>query len=1290
MKRLYFVLFILFPFFSNGQISYDHDINLPDTAFRGGTPQDIIYADGHIFVYTLKAILIYNESREYENKIEFGSLGRFAMQYPGSRSLIPDSRMMAFNPTNHQLYFVTPSLNVRQINTLPLDVESSVVIHTPDTIMGEKLHAYTKLTCDQGKGRLYWLTLVQNDNYHSWDSFFGVYKNTQGSGNFTNIYNEFKKGSAYPADYYNLMQTYAYNTSGKDYFYVSRKLKIDVMEVLPNDSVILKKRIATSSIRTAKMVLVDDDGIDLLLSFPSMHPDTSVIHPEHEKIFQINTQNPNDYDSIIAPSKIVSDAIYLSGQNHILTCFSSLNDFIYQLDTSGRDVALFNYNSNDGIFKFHQSLSTQSPGEADTSSLSLNRPLRLLEKPNGNAFLSKKNEIVEIVYNSTGSYTSNSKYYAKDSFFGKGVSFGNNTFVINPVNAGFEFFHTALGHGTKRTAYPAFNNEHNPINRNLYFFNRLTTENTGFYIYNPDIDSVDAFVETPRAIGDLVYNPALNHILVTEFSKNTGTTEGIRVYDGNNGAFLQTLSFAGTNFLGRMFVAPNSKIYVSANMKTDNTAPQLLVLDASDYSNYTSINIGLDEGAAASYNLRSHFCYNPYNEKVYAAFSHFTHGTPPFQNSYNGSSAPFGDITSPEDTLQSVYGWLMSISGTNLYVIDTGTIQNIGELICTTPDSIIDPKSNYQGTLFINGLNGLHLLDCKTNTLNPTGLSRIVDMDYSPRTNCLYAYYHYHIGQVGLDTNKIKVYKIKEDGSYSLIWERDGFGASVSYNRYDDQLYCYYRTDNRILGSNPARVISINTNTGDQTGSVSLPTYSLMPEVVPQTNNAFFDPYGKAYFPNGMHSSVSVLDFEGGNEALHLTPGPNWISIPRLQNNSTTNYMEYDTIPDVFDRNRFASPYSTLTLEHNRVFSSTDEQDYTADWKEEGGWNFEPEDPDNQNAFSYRGYILELEPDGNNTLYMKGQIKDPATSFPLYKDKKNWVGYFLVQEQDIFDALGNTADSLNFIKHQDWTCLRGLPYGPEPNPESNWFCDNTVHNIKYADMVVLKGGRSDFVFQWSINGQLPGDENATQNPAYYSYEEQSNYTPLLIELDSADNPQEIAAFVNDTCIGATVVQQGDSIVAMRAYLQGSAGDSLTFEKHYANKSTADRIRSYYVWDSGKQLKQKRTVRLGERKDHYFISFKQQKAGKRETDKLDFHIWPNPAADRLFYRFTLDEETHVSIAVFDIRGKLVAEPLHDAMQAGSTQGVIMLKSFTGEKLNTGIYLVKVKAGQILETKKVIVK
>ena len=334
-------------------------------------------------------------------------------------------------------------------------------------------------------------------------------------------------------------------------------------------------------------------------------------------------------------------------------------------------------------------------------------------------------------------------------------------------------------------------------------------------------------------------------------------------------------------------------------------------------------------------------------------------------------------------------------------------------------------------------------------------------------------------------------------------------------------------------------------------------------------------------------------------------------------------------------------------------------------------------------------------------LYLYGEVEDPETTMDIYCKKDNWLGYFLYEEQNVFDALADITDDIYHIQHQYFNCWRhGIAIPNECNSNKsvmtdtpgNWVCQGYPLNISYGDMIKVTPFEDIMGFQWNYSGNPP-DNTTSQQTAYYSYEEEPTYSTFVIELDSAgDNPLEIGAFVNDTCVGASVVETNDSVVVLSAYLGQHPGDSVVFEQYYSSeKSAGNRIKSYYVRTPFENQKQKRAVKTGEKPNVFIVSFSK---GIEKPQDLDtgfaFEIHPNPAAGKLFYSLTLNDDAFVRISIADITGKLMAVPVNENFDAGTVKGEIQLTSFTGEKLKPGIYLVKVKAGQIIETKKVIVK
>ena len=145
-------------------------------------------------------------------------------------------------------------------------------------------------------------------------------------------------------------------------------------------------------------------------------------------------------------------------------------------------------------------------------------------------------------------------------------------------------------------------------------------------------------------------------------------------------------------------------------------------------------------------------------------------------------------------------------------------------------------------------------------------------------------------------------------------------------------------------------------------------------------------------------------------------------------------------------------------------------------------------------------------------------------------------------------------------------------------PPGTWVCQGSPLNIKYGDMVKVTPFEDIIGFQWNYSGNPP-DNGTTQGTTYYTYEEEPTYSTFVIELDSAgENPVEIGAFVNDTCIGASVVETTDSVVVLSAYLGENPGDSVVFEQYYGSeKSAGKRIKDYYVRTPSENKKQKRGV-----------------------------------------------------------------------------------------------------------------
>lgn len=436
-------------------------------------------------------------------------------------------------------------------------------------------------------------------------------------------------------------------------------------------------------------------------------------------------------------------------------------------------------------------------------------------------------------------------------------------------------------------------------------------------------------------------------------------------------------------------------------------------------------------------------------------------------------------------------------------------------------------------------------------------------------------------------------------------------------------------------------------------------------------------------------------------EKLLLEKGTNFLSIPRLPSNSSTNWDENDPTSSIWDRDNFETPYDGDEIEPLLTHWHTDANSsgfYNVWWDVNNSWDYDPDKAGNKSTWSYRGYQLDLKPDNDNYIYMSGNIKDPLTSFPIFNAKNNWVGYFLLQEQDVFDAIGaTTLDKLSSIKHKDFYCYKGpaieAPTGGIVNGYP-WRCDRHQTNVNYGDMLQLQliGNIADFNMQWQNPGSVIRDKIRPETE-YFQFAETGNYTPIMIELDPASIPLEIGAFINNICIGAEAVMPQDSVIILKAYLEGTSPDSIVFQYWYGTKSSnSNTIKDYLVFNKQRGRYEKKALMSNNAFDLVRVSFGKKNINNKTNinDIVNLKIWPNPAHDKLNYNFYLQKDGSINISIYSINGKKISNLQNKHFLKGNINAEISLKTSWGEEIPKGVYFIKFTTDNFSMTRKLIIK
>jgi hypothetical protein len=407
---------------------------------------------------------------------------------------------------------------------------------------------------------------------------------------------------------------------------------------------------------------------------------------------------------------------------------------------------------------------------------------------------------------------------------------------------------------------------------------------------------------------------------------------------------------------------------------------------------------------------------------------------------------------------------------------------------------------------------------------------------------------------------------------------------------------------------------------------------------------------------------------------LKIKPGWNWISFPRLERDGGDPPAQ-----QVLEKIRpFPSSIYMENLPLIEGYYQTQNIAYSGI-----GW-----EGDLLDLHSTYGYKYSTSNQYVSYQPMLGTILDPEITIQLWSDKENWVGYFPTWPQSPFDALASVLDKLTLIKHHDWVCVKesSQMLGPgEPDPTC-WICSKTSP-LKYADMLILECSEN-VTLQWGE--EFSAEMHDLQEPEHFTYSETSDYAPIFIELDSNDQPLEIGAYVGDSCIGATVVETGDSVIMIRGYLPEQTSGTITFEKYYGSeKALPARISDYYVKNNATGIREKRAIDSREKSKYYQVSFKKESNAPILANPIKINFYPNPCPGAGTIEYFLPDDSDVTFEVLDVYGRKVNSLVFSNQQSGSystiwprlspggsLQGVFLLRMFAcGNSLTTKLILTK---------------
>ncbi len=304
--------------------------------------------------------------------------------------------------------------------------------------------------------------------------------------------------------------------------------------------------------------------------------------------------------------------------------------------------------------------------------------------------------------------------------------------------------------------------------------------------------------------------------------------------------------------------------------------------------------------------------------------------------------------------------------------------------------------------------------------------------------------------------------------------------------------------------------------------------------------------------------------------------------------------------------------------------------------------------------------IIETSSMPNSFINMLPQVE----TFTL--NSGAWVGYWLMNNQTLKDALGSHFNSVQRVYSERWAY-----------DASNMLTANNMYQMmEFGKMYIieLKTGITSIPnFTWNNSQISSTPAPLVQQSSSFSYMTQPDYEVLNIEsVDAKSGEMEIGVFANNDCIGAVKVSEFPAQILL--YTSGYEGYPLSFEVIDVAKNSYKGYTAYEI-SPDKALK-KAELYTG---DIQFNNIRLLSTGTQEekpAQVLNIRNYPNPGNPSTTIRFSLNEAQKVSVDIYNVKGQKVKTLVNQHLSQGTHGFVWTGEDDNNHSVSTGVYFYRV--------------
>ncbi len=309
-------------------------------------------------------------------------------------------------------------------------------------------------------------------------------------------------------------------------------------------------------------------------------------------------------------------------------------------------------------------------------------------------------------------------------------------------------------------------------------------------------------------------------------------------------------------------------------------------------------------------------------------------------------------------------------------------------------------------------------------------------------------------------------------------------------------------------------------------------------------------------------------------------------------------------------------------------------------------------------------------------LHSPDDLEIPTSGFKMsdntlieLHEGENWVGYFLKETLSVRRALDDIWDYIEAVYSEDWAYTPGDPNFPAERSA-----------MIYGKMYKIFVDRDcSFVY----GGGTPIPPKHREMTEGFAYSETPMYS--VVTIDELNDPEalEIGMFLDNECIGGTVLD-GDPVQILAFPPDNDLNGVVHFELYYGSRSSNRIIRDFVLYEPQNESNRGTVLDLRPY-EFYYVSLEKSDP---EVRGFSLNNYPNPFNPETVITYNLPDNSRVELIIYNLKGQRVKKLVNEEQSAGIKTIIWDGRDERGNRVSSGIYFYRIKAGELTEQKKMI--